>query len=437
MLAHMSAGSGGGYGRETAIVDEVVVSRAGHFTCPCLAGALLLGQASATPVPAEASHSSPRCVRQQPGCTAPGGSGAVDGADVGPLWSDHATSAARLVAMPLDPMCAALARCTSAAAVRAAIAAGTLPPLLAHTVAAGAEWVEFAPLPRAARAARRAAGWAANPVLWWRFAPRGELAPHEVQAGAAALQLLAPGDEGDVVMLDAGGEPGDGEADLEGEEAGGEAGAGPAAGEVAAGGAAPAGTAPVNGADSDAASALAPMIEGDGVAGGSDAAYTDARSSEGGNEEAVAGGVAAGPSGTGAAAPSAGAASSAHAQPEPQPQPQPQGHQQPQLPSPAKRHGCAGSALTGAPTATRAAGAATEATPVRLDSAAGFTVLPAPALGELPHRGPPALVLRMRLRARRTGNTAIVRLINPVGRAGGMDRACSGDGCWVWRWARR
>ncbi|GBF87303.1 hypothetical protein Rsub_00014 [Raphidocelis subcapitata] len=191
VLPHME--SGGAFGREVALVGELVVSRAGHFTCPVQCGALLFGMA-----PPTARGGGPEQEQPDKGEGQEGQEGAE------PSWRQHAATVRRLVAMPFDPLCAALNRATSAAAVLAASAAGALPAVAAHHRLPGAEWIEFEPLPPAARRARAAAGWHAAPVVWFRFCPRAELPPDLVAAGQAALQQLAPGEDADDLMGDDG-----------------------------------------------------------------------------------------------------------------------------------------------------------------------------------------------------------------------------------------
>jgi hypothetical protein len=191
------------FGRATAVVQEVVISRAGHFTCPVLCGAVLLGQAAATPGGAaagaaegqqeqEEEQQQPDGQQQQAGPAQQPGQQAQQqqqGGGAQPAQPQQGASIRRLVAMPLDPMCAALNECLTLPAVLAAAAAGRLPPPLAHHRLAGAEWVEFSPLPERERAARAAAGWPAAPVVWFRFVPRADLPPEQQAAGDAALQV--------------------------------------------------------------------------------------------------------------------------------------------------------------------------------------------------------------------------------------------------------
>jgi hypothetical protein len=130
-----------------ALVQEVVVSRIGHFTCPVQSGALFLGQLPAGMTTAAAAAAD----------TDAAAAGATD-----PL------ALKQVLLLKHDPYSAAMHGASDAAAVLAAVAAGLLPAVLRHQQESGAEWIEFAPLTRQQRQQRASQGWHLRPVLWFR-----------------------------------------------------------------------------------------------------------------------------------------------------------------------------------------------------------------------------------------------------------------------------
>jgi hypothetical protein len=443
VLPHMA--SRVAFGATTGIVEEIIVSRVGHFTCPVLVGALMLGQAAPTALTArpQAQHqpAQQQPAQQQPAQHQPAQHQPAQQqpAQQQPAQQqDHGPTLRRLVAMPLDPMCDALNGCASVAAVLAAAAAGQLPPVLTHNRLAGAEWVEFAPLSGEWRAARAASGWPAAPVLWFRFVPRADLPPEQAAAGAAALQVLAPGDEadaGDVVLVD---EASDDEAaqGQEGasssEEGGGGLSSSAGEGEEGAlsseevegfdefeedeGAFDGLGEAdefePSGAGESDPMSEAATAAGGGGAAGAGagmvaaagledEPSFESAMSVEA-SEEAAGGPLAGGSTSSGGSGGSGGSAPAG---------PSPQSHQREgQRDAPAS---------SGVHPSVHPSGGGGRHRSIRLqrggraaaDPAPGFEVVPPLALGEVAHSGPETLVLRMRLIRPRAGNVALLRLL--------------------------
>jgi hypothetical protein len=181
----------------TALVGEIVVSRAGHFTCPVHCGAVLLAQlppsydssrsrnssSSSAAGTASSSNASLAIVAAAGGsggmATAAGAAGVGDVSGVAVADSQQRRDQdeegqgleglAQLVMVSEEPYSQVLKDMETGEAVVAASSAGRLPPVLQHVRLPGqGEWIEFAPLGEEERRRRKVLGLMWRPVVWFR-----------------------------------------------------------------------------------------------------------------------------------------------------------------------------------------------------------------------------------------------------------------------------
>lgn len=172
-----------------AVIRELIVSRAGHFTCPVQCGAVLMGQCPTPQQPPSCSSredaiagTSPATACDEPAVGVSGISDLQQRRTGGDSTSRNAECTTRgkgstnappglesLVSLPRDPYVEALSHATDADAIRSASKSGALPPIGNLTrLPGGNQFIEFAPLDEHERAARHAKGWHCRPVVWFR-----------------------------------------------------------------------------------------------------------------------------------------------------------------------------------------------------------------------------------------------------------------------------
>ena len=172
--------------RRTAVVDGVEVSREGQFTCPVGCGAIFFAPAPRVQPPAEQpwddhrdaeddrDRDRDRDVNPDPKLNpdATGAAASRDDDDV--VLSLHPEAQAvgsALVRGVRDASCASLDGVDSLEALRRAVDAGTVPPIVATHECVGGVMVELEP---PALDSPESRGFA--PAIWFRFTPRSELA---------------------------------------------------------------------------------------------------------------------------------------------------------------------------------------------------------------------------------------------------------------------
>lgn len=156
--------------RHTAVVDGVEVSREGQFTCPVGCGAIFFAPAPQVEPPAEHTWDDDGDENRDEDRD---GDRDVRRSDSDVVLSMHPEAqavGAALVRGVRDARCASLDGVDSLEALRRAVDAGAVPPVLATHECAGGVMVEFEP---PALDSPESRGFA--PAAWFRFTPRSEL----------------------------------------------------------------------------------------------------------------------------------------------------------------------------------------------------------------------------------------------------------------------